>query len=144
MRRLAAVLLFATTALVGCTDETRDQGAGPSPVPASVSSPLTSAPVCNPDTAQTALQIEALINQLFSGGNLNAALQRWGQIRALITAPPPHDIAAAQSNTYSLVGYTLEKFSQGQLNNLATRWNRPGGHRSHQPDVLLQRHFRHR
>ncbi|HEV8124589.1 MAG TPA: hypothetical protein VGP80_10115 [Gemmatimonadales bacterium] len=123
MRRLAAVLLFATTALAGCSDETRDQGAGPSPVPASVSSPLTSAPVCNPDTAQTALQIEALINQLFSGGNLNAALQRWDQIRALITAPPPHDIAAAQSNTYSLVGYTLEKFNQGQLNNLAT----PGG-----------------
>ena len=75
--------------------------------------------VCDPHPIQTAIRIEGLIDDLFDGGNQNAAMQRWNQVEELITAPPPHDVAAVESNTYSLIGYALDKFNQGQLNDVA-------------------------
>jgi hypothetical protein len=121
MRRLASILVLGSGLIAGCSDQVIQQPGGPTVGP-NLSVTATAA-VCDPDPLQTASRIEGLINQLFSGGNLTAALSRWDQIEELLTAPPPHDIASARSNAYSLIGYALDKYNQGQLNDLTT----PGG-----------------
>jgi hypothetical protein len=120
MRRLAAMLVLGTAILAGCSEQAIRQPGGPSTGPNFVT---TTTAVCDPDPLQTAIRIEGLIDDLFDGGNQNAALQRWAQVEELITAPPPHDLDAVESNTYSLVGYALDKYNQGQLNDVAA----PGG-----------------
>ena len=120
MRRFAALLLFGSALVAGCADQTIEQPGGPTSGPNFTTATTA---VCDPDPLQTAIRIEGLIDDLFDGGNETAALQRWGQIEELITAPPPHDLDAVELNTYSLIGYALDKYNQGQLNDVAT----PGG-----------------
>jgi hypothetical protein len=120
MRRFAAFLLLGSALVAGCSDQSIEQPGGPTSGP---NPSLTTTAVCDPDPLLTAIRIEGLIDDLFDGGNQNAALQRWGQVEELITAPPPHDLDAVETNTYSLVSYALDKYNQGQLNDLTT----PGG-----------------
>jgi hypothetical protein len=129
MRRLAALILVGSALIAGCSDKSFDQPGGPSTGP---NPSLTTTAVCDPDPLQTALRIEGLIDDLFDGGNQNAALQRWSQVEELITAPPPHDLAAVRTNTYSLVDYALSKYNQGQLNDVAA----PGGTAQALTDLL--------
>jgi hypothetical protein len=121
MRRFASLLVLGTGFVLGCSDQAIQQPGGPTAGPNLTVTATTA--VCDPDPLQTAIRIEGLINQLFSGGNLTAALSRWDQIEDLLTVPPPHDSTSAQSNAYSLVGYALDKYNQGQLNDIAA----PGG-----------------
>ena len=120
MRRLAAYFLFGSVLVAGCSDRSLDQSGGPSIGPNFTTAP---AAVCDPDPLQTAIRIEGLIDDLFDGGNQNAASQRFDQVEALLTVPPPHDLVTAQANTYDLVDYALTKYNQGQLNDVAA----PGG-----------------
>lgn len=129
MRRLAALILVGSALVAGCSDKSFEQPGGPSAGP---NLSVTTTAVCDPDPLQTALRIEGLIDDLFDGGNQNAALQRWGQVEELITAPPPHDLAAVRTNTYSLVDYALGKYNQGQLNDVAA----PGGTAQALTDLL--------
>lgn len=120
MRRYAALMVVGSVLFAGCSDRALEQSGDPSVVSNLSTSPIA---VCDPDPLQTAIRIEGLIDDLFDGGNQNAALQRWNQVKTLLTAPPPHDIANAQSLTYNLIDYALNKFNQGQLNDVAA----PGG-----------------
>jgi hypothetical protein len=129
MRRFAAYFILGSILVAGCSDQSLEQSGGPSTGPNISTAPTA---VCDPDPIQTAIRIEGLIDALFDGGNENAALQRWGQVEELITAPPPHDLAAVRTNTYSLVDYALTKYNQGQLNNVAT----PGGTAQALTDLL--------
>jgi hypothetical protein len=129
MRRFAASLLLGSILVAGCSDGALDQSGGPSVGPNISTAPTA---VCDPDPLQTAIRIEGLIDDLFDGGNENAALQRWDQVEELITAPPPHDLAAVATNTYSLIGYALDKYNQGQLNDVAA----PGGTAQALTDLL--------
>jgi hypothetical protein len=120
MRRYAALMVFGSVLIAGCSDRALEQSGEPSLVSNPSTSPIA---VCDPDPLVTASRIEGLITQLFSGGNQNAALSRFDQIQDLLTPAPPYDVAAAQNQTYDLIGYALDKYNQGQLNDVAA----PGG-----------------
>lgn len=120
MRRYAAYLLLGSILVAGCSDQALNPPGAPNLGPNLSTAPTA---VCDPDPLQTALRIEGLIDDLFDGGNQNAALQRWKQIKNLLTAPPPRNVASARSHTYNLIDYALTKFNQGKLNDVAA----PGG-----------------
>jgi len=116
MRRRAAGFVAAIVLATACSDQKGDQFTTPSNGPTA----NVTAPICSPSLQQNLQTASDLINQLFSGGNLNAAQTRFQQIVDLLNAPPPTDFASAQSNTYNLIGFTLDKLHQGQLNDLTS------------------------
>jgi hypothetical protein len=108
MRRLAPTLIVGTLFLAACSDRSIDLPTAPAAVP-SAPSLSNVAPACTADTAH----ITALIDSLFDGGNHTAVTARWQHIIDLLNPPAPYDPAAADSSTYDLAGYILEKYASG-------------------------------
>lgn len=106
MRRLALGCTLIALITAACSSAP-DQATAPAATKAA--GPLSSLN-CSADPAS----ITALSIALFPGGNQNAVLTRWLQIVDLLSPPSPYDPVAANSNTFSVVGYIIDKYSTGQ------------------------------
>ncbi len=119
MRRIAPTIALLAVLASACSDQRADQSTGPLSVPAS-SGPAYSV---TPGQPADSIAIEGLIYQLYNNlnngnGPYNAAQIQFEQIASLFTAPPPYDLSAVRSNTYSLVSNIFSKYSSNALNPL--------------------------
>ncbi len=120
MRRLAGAALLAVVWITACSENQVDQQTGPQ-TPAV--QPRPAFDQVTPGQTSDSLAIEGLILQLYQGQNggdgpLNSAQTQFRQIAKLYTAPPPFNMAAVKSNTYSLINNILQRYNSGGLNSL--------------------------
>jgi Big-like domain-containing protein len=107
MRRLSPPWILLSLFVVACSSSP-DQSTAP-PVGKSTAPVSALNNGCTADPAD----ITNLINTLFGGGNQNAVAVRWAQIVDLLSPPSPYDPVKADSSTFDLVGYIIDKYSNG-------------------------------